>query len=444
MKKRIVILGAAKSGIGAAILAQKHGFDVFVSDYSSISEEFKLQLVENDIDFEQNQHSKEKVLNADEIIKSPGIPDKASIVVEAIENSIPVISEIEFAYRYTNAVIVAITGSNGKTTTTNLVFNILKNAGLNVGMAGNIGESFALSVAKDNFELYVLELSSFQLDGIKEFRPNIAILLNVTPDHLDRYNYNFDEYLNSKFRIVMNQEYSDYFIYNIDDEAVAHFIQEHAIKSQMLPFSLIEKSENKAWADDEEFVISNSKKLFKMKTSELALKGRHNRYNSLAAGVSANVLQIRNEVIRESLMAFEGVEHRLEPVLKIRDVLFINDSKATNVNSSWYALESMITQTVWVAGGIDKGNDYTILRELVRKKVKALVCLGVDNDKLAKAFGDIVPCYEARTMKDAVNGAYLLAEKGETVLLSPACASFDLFENYEDRGQQFKNEIRKL
>ncbi len=444
MKKRIVILGAAKSGIGAAILAQKHGFDVFVSDYSSIYEEFKLQLVENDIDFEENQHSKEKVLNADEIIKSPGIPDKASIVVEAIENSIPVISEIEFAYRYTNAVIVAITGSNGKTTTTNLVFNILKNAGLNVGMAGNIGESFALSVAKDNFELYVLELSSFQLDGIKEFRPNIAILLNVTPDHLDRYNYNFDEYLNSKFRIVMNQEYSDYFIYNIDDEAVARFIQEHAIKSQMLPFSLIEKSENKAWADDEEFVISNSKKLFKMKTSELALKGRHNRYNSLAAGVSANVLQIRNEVIRESLMAFEGVEHRLEPVLKIRDVLFINDSKATNVNSSWYALESMITQTVWVAGGIDKGNDYTILRELVRKKVKALVCLGVDNEKLAEAFGDIVPCYEARTMKDAVNGAYLLAEKGETVLLSPACASFDLFENYEDRGQQFKNEIRKL
>ena len=444
MKKRIVILGAAKSGIGAAILAQKHGFDVFVSDYSSISEEFKLQLVENDIDFEENQHSKEKVLNADEIIKSPGIPDKASIVVEAIENSIPVISEIEFAYRYTSAVIVAITGSNGKTTTTNLVFNILKNAGLNVGMAGNIGESFALSVAKDNFELYVLELSSFQLDGIKEFRPNIAILLNVTPDHLDRYNYNFDEYLNSKFRIVMNQEYSDYFIYNIDDEAVAHFIQEHAIKSQMLPFSLIEKSENKAWADDEEFVISNSKKLFKMKTSELALKGRHNRYNSLAAGVSANVLQIRNEVIRESLMAFEGVEHRLEPVLKIRDVLFINDSKATNVNSSWYALESMITQTVWVAGGIDKGNDYTILRELVRKKVKALVCLGVDNEKLAEAFGDIVPCYEAQTMKDAVNGAYLLAEKGETVLLSPACASFDLFENYEDRGQQFKNEIRKL
>jgi len=444
IKTKIAILGAGRSGIGAAVLAKKHDYEVFVSDFSPIAPEFKQQLIALGIPFEEGKHSFEHILLADEIIKSPGIPDKAPIVMAALDKNIPVISEIEFAYRFTQATIIAITGSNGKTTTTNLVFDILKNAGFNVGMAGNVGDSFALSVANDDFDYYVLELSSFQLDGIRDFRPNVAILLNVTPDHLDRYNYQFDNYLRSKFRIAMNQDETDYFIYNIDDEAIVKYIQENAIKSQLLSFSIQEKNQVHAFVDEQELRIFGKDELLSIGANELSLKGKHNIYNSMAAAVSAQVLDIRNEIIRQSLTNFKGIEHRLEPVLFIRDVLFINDSKATNVNSTWYALESMNNATVWIAGGIDKGNDYNTLRELVRKKVKALVCLGLDNQKLIDAFSDIVPCYEARTMKDAVNGAFLLANKGETVLLSPACASFDLFMNYEDRGRQFKDFVRKL
>ncbi len=444
MNKNIVILGAGKSGIGAALLSAKQGFKVFVSDNGQIAQWAKDMLVQHHIEFEEGRHSIEKILDATEIIKSPGIPDKVEIIQKAREKNISVISEIEFASRYTDAKLIAITGSNGKTTTTSLIYEILKNAGLNVGVAGNIGESFALKVANEQYDYYVLELSSFQLDGICTFRPYISILLNITPDHLDRYNYNFEEYVDSKFRIIMNQQENDLFIYNVDDEAINKYRLTHQFISQNITFSIQQSQDVAAYANNEQFLITHNQKSFEMKTSDLALKGKHNRYNSMAAGLAAYAIGIHDTIIRNSLMDFKGIEHRLETVFKIRNVLYINDSKATNVNSTWYALESMTEPTVWIAGGTDKGNNYKILHELVRKKVKALICLGVDNEKLKLAFRDIVPCYETRTMRDAVRAAYKLADKGDNVLLSPACASFDLFKNYEDRGTQFKEEVRKL
>jgi len=441
---RIVILGAGKSGIGAAILAKSKGFDTFVSDRGAIAQNAKDTLNKYNIDCEENQHTEELILNADKIVKSPGIPDNVPLIKKAVAKNIPLVSEIEFAYEYTNAKIIAITGSNGKTTTTTLIYDILKEAGLNVEIAGNIGESFAQKVAEKSPDYYVLELSSFQLDGIVNFRPDIAVLMNITPDHLNRYNDNFEEYIASKFRIIMNQTTEDYFIYNIDDEVINEYLSTHEYKAKKMAFSIKSDQNVVAFANDSHFTIFHNQNKMDMKTSELALKGKHNRYNSLAAGLTTRVMDIHKSVIRSCLIDFKSIEHRLEPVLKIRDVWYINDSKATNVNSTWYALESMSKPTVWIAGGTDKGNDYSILRELVRKKVKALVCLGIDNEKLFNAFSDIVPCFETRTMKDAVRKAYKLADKGDYVLLSPACASFDLFKNYEDRGIQFKNEIRKL
>lgn len=444
MSKRIVILGAGESGVGSAILAQKMGFDVFVSDFGKIKETYKQKLNDYQIPWEEGKHTVELILNATEIIKSPGIPEKVSIVKAAIEKNIPVLSEIEFAGRYTNAYKICITGSNGKTTTTTLLYHILKNAGLNVGIAGNVGKSFALQVADENFDYYVIELSSFQLDGMFEFRADIAILMNITPDHLDRYD-GMQGYTDSKFRIIQNQTEGDCFIYCYDDEVTKNELPKYNIKALELPFSLNQKFNEGAFVEEENLKIKYKSNELIMSIQELALKGQHNTYNSMAAGIAAQVLKLRKEDIRESLSNFQGVEHRLESVLKVHGIEFINDSKATNVNSTWYALESMQNDVIWIAGGVDKGNDYSILQELVRKKVKSIICLGVDNDKIHKAFGEIVETIiDVKSADEAVKTAYYLAKKGDNVLLSPACASFDLFDNYEDRGKQFKKAVRDL
>ncbi|MBU8891305.1 MAG: UDP-N-acetylmuramoyl-L-alanine--D-glutamate ligase [Bacteroidales bacterium] len=444
MSKRIVILGAGESGVGSAILAQKNGANVFVSDFGMIKEKYKKKLNDYKILWEEGKHTEDLILNAHEIIKSPGIPEKVAIVQLAIKKGISVISEIEYATRYTNAFKICITGSNGKTTTATLIHHILKNVGLNVGLAGNVGQSWAFQVAEMDFEYYVIELSSFQLDGMYDFKADIAILMNITPDHLDRYE-GMSGYTDSKFRIIQNQTEKDVFIYCADDEITKSEITKREIKAKQLPFSLNQKFVEGAYKENKNLKIKYQSNELTMSINDLALKGQHNTYNSMAAGIAAQVLKIRKEDIRESLSNFHGVEHRLEPVLKVHGIEFINDSKATNVNSTWYALESMSNNLIWIAGGIDKGNDYSILEDLVRKKAKAIICLGTDNAKIHKAFGHIVDTIiDVQSASEAVKTAYYLARKGDSVLLSPACASFDLFDNYEDRGNQFKQAVREL
>lgn len=445
-QKRLVVLGAGESGVGAAKLAQKQGYAVFVSDFGGIAAAYKAELEKLSIPFEEKQHTADLILNATEVVKSPGIPATASIVKRLVAQGTPVISEIEFAKRYTNAKTVCITGSNGKSTTTMLTYHILKSAGLNVGLAGNIGQSFAAQVADNDFEWYVLEISSFMLDDMYEFKADIAVLLNITPDHLDRYDYKMENYAKSKMRIIQNQTTEDVFIYCADDEETLKIMKTVEVKAQMLPFSIHHKVEPGAYLVDETIHINTPfNQTFNMSISELALQGKHNIYNSMASGIVAKVLELRNESIRESMGNFKNIDHRLEFVAKINDVTYINDSKATNVNSTWYALESINTDVVLIMGGVDKGNDYSMLKELVQSKVKAIVCLGKDNKAIHEAFEDdvdvIVNTFSA---DEAVQVAYHLAKKGNTVLLSPACASFDLFKNYEDRGNQFKAAVKEL
>ena len=443
--KKIVVLGAGESGVGAAILAKKKGCEVFVSDAGKIAEKYKEVLLHNKIDWEEGKHSLEKVFSADEVVKSPGIPDSVKLIVELREKGIPVISEIEFAARYTRAKLICITGSNGKTTTTLMTHFILKNAGLNVAVCGNVGESFAKLVAEGNYDYYVIELSSFQLDGMYDFKADVAILLNITPDHLDRYDYDMQKYVDSKFRIIQNQTEEDVFIYNADDELILKELEKRNIKAQMYPFSLEKKLQEGAYVENEEIKININNQQTNMSIHELAQQGKHNAYNSMASGIAGRVLEIRKEIIRDSLSDFQNVEHRLEFVANVHGIEFINDSKATNVNSTWYALESMQKPTIWIAGGVDKGNDYEFLSGLVKQKVVGMVCLGTDNTKLHKAFDGIVEnIWDASNAQEAVGLAYRLAKKGYAVLLSPACASFDLFENYEDRGNQFKRAVRSL
>jgi len=441
---KIAILGGGESGTGSAILAKKKGFSVFLSDSGNIKPKYKQLLINHNIDFEEGKHTFSKIIDSDEVIKSPGIPDKSEIIKEIKNKSIPLISEIEFAARFTGAYKICITGSNGKTTTTMLTYDLLKRAGFNVGLAGNVGNSFALQVAENDFDYYVIELSSFQLDNMYKFKADIAILLNITPDHLDRYNYDINNYIDSKFRIIQNQDNKCFFIYCADDPIIMSRLQSIKSNPNLIPFSINTTLVKGAYIKENQLIV-NYNTLYTMTLKELSLKGKHNIYNSMAAAITGNVLNIRKDTIRECLSEFQGVEHRLEPVLRIHGIEFINDSKATNVNSTWYALECMTTPVVWIAGGTDKGNDYSELIGLVKTKVKALVCLGVDNAKLKKAFAEYIPIIiETQSMKDAVKQAYQLARKGDTVLLSPACASFDLFENYEDRGRQFKMAVREL
>ncbi len=445
MKPFAVILGAGESGVGAAILAQKQGYAVWVSDLGTIKPNYRAELDSRHIEWEEKHHSTEKILTADLVVKSPGIPEKAPLIEELKANNVPVISEIEFAGRYTHAKKICITGSNGKTTTTLLTYELLKRAGLNVGLAGNVGKSFAWQVAENQYDYYVLEISSFQLDDMYSFKADIAVLMNITPDHLDRYDYKMERYVDSKFRILQNQTPLDHFIYCADDPVIADELKNRTVTAQKIPFSLHPLSSNGASVTDNNLTIAINEKHFNMSILDLALQGKHNTYNSMAAAVSGMVLEIRNERIREVLSDFQGVEHRLERFLKVHGIEFINDSKATNVNSTWYALESMTTPVVWIAGGVDKGNDYGMLKELVASKVKAMVCLGTDNSKLHQAFEGMVDnIVDAKNMAEAVKSAYYLARNGDTVLLSPACASFDLFENYEDRGVQFRQQVRNL
>ena len=443
---RLIVLGGGESGVGTAILGKKKGYDVFVSDFGKIKENYKEVLTINGIAWEDEKHTEELILNADVVMKSPGIPEKAPIVKKLIEKGISVISEIEFAIQFTDATTVGITGSNGKTTTTLLTYHLLKQGGLNVGLAGNIGKSFAWQVAENKHDIYVLELSSFQLDGIINYKPHIAILTNISPDHLDRYNYDYNLYIDSKFRITKNQTEADYLIYDNEDEAIQNWLKNNTIKANKVPFSLVTKPENEGGFLEENNMNTTIKNdTFTMPINELALEGKHNIKNAMAATAVAQLLNIRKQTIRESLTNFQGAEHRLEKVLKIQGVQYINDSKATNVNSVFYALDSMTTPTVWIVGGVDKGNDYDELMPLVREKVKAIVCLGVDNTKISNAFNNVVDVMvETTSMSEAVQIAQRLAEKGDSVLLSPACASFDLFENYEDRGKQFKQAIYNL
>jgi UDP-N-acetylmuramoylalanine--D-glutamate ligase len=442
---RLVILGGGESGIGTAILGKKKGYDVFVSDFGKIKENYKEVLIINEIAWEEEKHTEDLILNADVVMKSPGIPDKSPIVKKLLTKGIPVLSEIEFAAPFTNATIIGITGSNGKTTTTMLTHHLLKSAGLNVGLGGNIGKSFAWQVADNNYDSYVLELSSFQLDGIVNFKPHIAIITNISPDHLDRYDYKYENYIDSKFRITMNQTEEDYLIYDADDEAIAEWFKTHKTKAKLIPFSLTKTFSEGAYIKNNKMEISINQEEFTMDTEHIALEGKHNMKNAMAATSVAKLMQIRKSTIRESLSNFQGVEHRLEKVLKIQNVQYINDSKATNVNATFFALDSMNTPTVWIVGGVDKGNDYNELMSLVREKVKAIICLGVDNKKIIDAFGNVVDMMvEVDNMNDAVRMAQRLTEKGDTVLLSPACASFDLFENYEDRGNQFKQAVKNL
>lgn len=444
---RLVVLGGGESGVGTAILGKKKGYDVFVSDFGKIKDPYKEVLLINGIAWEEGKHTEELILNADVVMKSPGIPEKKSAIVKKlVEKGIPVISEIEFATQFTKAITIGITGSNGKTTTTMLTYHLLKSAGLNVGLGGNIGKSFAWQVADDKFDSYVLELSSFQLDGIKDYKPHIAIITNISPDHLDRYDYKYEKYVASKFRITMNQTEEDFLIYDADDEAIAEWLKNNKTKAQLIPFSLTKTFEQGAFIKNKtmEVNIINEEE-FTMETETMALEGKHNMKNAMAATSVAKLMKIRNATIRESLSNFQGVEHRLEKVLKIQNVQYINDSKATNVNATFFALDSMNTPTVWIVGGVDKGNDYNELMSLVREKVKAIICLGIDNRKIIDVFGNVVDMMiEVNNMEDAVKMAQRLSEKGDTVLLSPACASFDLFENYEDRGNQFKKAVKNL
>ncbi len=443
--KRLVILGGGESGAGTAILGVKEGFEVFVSDKGKIKEKYKSVFEELKIDWEEEQHTEAKILNAEVVMKSPGIPETVSIVKQLVEKGIPVISEIEFAAAFTSAKIIGITGSNGKTTTTKFVHHILKNAGIKVGMAGNVGDSFAKQVAETTPDWFVLELSSFQLDGIKDFRPDISVLTNITPDHLDRYEHKLENYVFSKFRIAENQTEKDFFIYDLDDEIITRWLEKNPVKAQNLPFSLQQKVENGSYIENQNIIVNIKNNQFNMPTTKLGLQGKHNTKNAMAAATVSQLLRIRKETIRESMESFQGVEHRLEKVLKINNVQYINDSKATNVNATFYALESMESETIWIVGGVDKGNVYDDLLPLVNEKVKAIICLGVDNQKLMQNFGNCVDTMvETQSMKEAVRMAYSLAEKGNSVLLSPACASFDLFENYEDRGRQFKEAVRNL
>lgn len=444
-QKRIVVLGAGESGAGAAVLAKVKGFDVFVSDMSKIGDKYKELLNRYEIAWEEGAHTEALILNADEVVKSPGIPDKAPIIQALKRKAIPIISEIEFAGRYTQAKMICITGSNGKTTTTLLTYHILKDAGLNVGLAGNVGKSLALQVATENFDYYVIELSSFQLDNMYDFKANIAVLLNITPDHLDRYDYKMENYVDAKFRITQNQTGTDAFIYWNDDPVIARKLGEMHLQSQCYPFSEEHEEGAKAYTDNHELIIETPDGVFTMNEDDLSLHGRHNLYNSMAAGISARLLDIRKEDIRKALSNFESVEHRLEPVATVRGVQFINDSKATNVNSCWYALESMKTKVVLILGGKDKGNDYSEIEQLVKDKVSAIVCMGVDNTKLHAFFDDkVASICDAGSMKEAVDKAFAAAKPGETVLLSPCCASFDLFKSYEDRGCQFKDCVKAL
>ncbi len=443
--KRLVILGGGESGVGTAILGKKKGYEVFVSDFGKIKENYKEVLTINEIAWEDETHTESLILNADVVMKSPGIPDKAPIVKKLVEKKIPVISEIEFAAPFTKATIIGITGSNGKTTTTMLTHHLLKSAGLNVGLGGNIGKSFAWQVADGKYDVFVLELSSFQLDGSFTFKPHIAIVTNLSPDHLDRYDYKYENYIASKFRITMNQTEEDYIIYDDDDEATKEWFLHNTTKAQKIPFSISRELENGASLKDKTMKINIKNEEFTMDTSHLALEGKHNIKNAMAAASVAQLMKIRKQTIRESMSNFQGVEHRLEKVLKIQNVQYINDSKATNVNATFFALDSMNVPTVWIVGGVDKGNDYAELMPLVREKVKAIVCLGVDNKKIIDAFGSVVDVMiEVSSMSDAVRMSQRLAEKGDAVLLSPACASFDLFENYEDRGKQFKQAVQNL
>ena len=448
MAARIVILGSGESGVGAAILAKQKGFDVFVSDKSIIKEKYKKQLIEEGILFEEGKHSENLILNANEVIKSPGIPDKVDLVVRLREQNIPVISEIEFAGRYTNAKKICITGSNGKTTTTLLTYHILKKAGYNVGLGGNVGTSFALQVARENFDYYVLELSSFQLDGMFDFTADVAVLLNITPDHLDRYEYKFENYVASKFRITQNQSANNYFVYCADDASISQYLSNHKIAATPIPFSIKKPIDGEgAFLQENQLILnynSNQNPLI-MTIEELALQGKHNVYNSMAASLTARIVDVRKDIIRESLQDFQNVEHRLEFVASINGIEFINDSKATNVNSTWYALESMEKPVVWICGGQDKGNDYNELHDLVKQRVKAIICLGKDNKKIIAAFKDVVETIvETDSAREAVAASYKIGKKGDVVLLSPACASFDIFQNYEDRGMQFKAAVRSL
>ena len=443
--KKISILGAGESGVGAAILAKKQGWEVFVSDFGSIKDEFKNELTENGFNWEEGKHSEDIILNSDLIIKSPGIPDKAPIIKKLKEKGIKIISEIEFGGYYSKAKTICITGSNGKTTTTMLTYHILKKAGLNVGLAGNVGKSYAKQIANDDFDIYVLELSSFQLDDMFEFKADIAVLMNITPDHLDRYNYEMQNYVDSKFRIIQNQTNENWFIFNYDDPIIQAEISKREIKAKQAPFSMNKQLEIGGYATEEQITINTNNKQFIMSIHELALKGKHNAQNSLASGIAAKILEIRSESVRESLSDFVNVEHRLEFVAKVHGIEFVNDSKATNINSTWFALESMDKPTVWIVGGVDKGNDYNELMALVKEKVKAIICLGEDNSKIIEAFTGVVDTIvEAKSAFEAVSYGYRLARKDETVLLSPACASFDLFENYEERGNMFKQAVRGL
>ena len=444
-KLKLVILGAGESGVGTAILGKKEGFEVFVSDYGKIKNNYKQVLLHHEINWEEEVHSETLILSADVLMKSPGIPDNAPIVLKLKEKGVAVISEIEFAAKYTPATLIGITGSNGKTTVATMTYQILKDAGRNVALAGNIGKSFAELVATENIEEYVLELSSFQLDGIKDFVPHIAVLTNLSPDHLDRYESDYDAYIDSKFRIVMNQTKDDYFIYDADDDKINEWISKKTIKSQLLPFSVKKELEKGAYIKNNEIIITIDNNPFTMPIAKLELQGQHNTKNAMAASTVSKLLSIRKETIRRSLENFQGVEHRLENVLKINNVKYINDSKGTNVNATFYALDSMEAPTVWIVGGVDKGNDYSELFPLVNEKVKAIICLGLENDKIIRAFGNVVDIMvETHSMEDAVKVAYRLSKRGDAVLLSPACASFDLFEDYEDRGRQFKSAVRNL
>jgi len=445
MKDRIVVLGAAESGVGAAVLALKKGFDVFVSDMGTIKPEYKSMLEQYAIEWEEGHHTEEKILNAKEIIKSPGIPENAPMILKAKAAGIPIINEIEFAGRYTHAKMICITGSNGKTTTTSLIYHIFKDAGYNVGLAGNIGRSLALQIAEGkNYDYYIIELSSFQLDNMYKFRANIAVLLNITPDHLDRYNNNMQEYTDAKMRILQNQTEEDAFVYWADDPIIAKELKKYGIKSQLCPFSILKKNGMIGYISDGEYVIERPTP-FNMEQESLSLRGKHNMYNSLAAGIAAHLSGIKDETLKQSLGDFEGVEHRLEKVARVGGVQYINDSKATNVDACWYALESMTTPTILIIGGKDKGNDYNAIKDLVKEKCAGLVFLGADNTKLHNFFDGMgIPIADTHSMKECVAECVKMAKPGYTVLLSPCCASFDLFKNMEDRGEQFKELVRAL
>ncbi|MEI6122236.1 MAG: UDP-N-acetylmuramoyl-L-alanine--D-glutamate ligase [Bacteroidota bacterium] len=446
MNQKIVILGGGESGIGAAVLAKKKNTEVFVSDSGYIQNEYKNVLLHNGIFFEDGKHTEKLCLQANEIIKSPGIPDKTPLIQKIKENRIPIISDIEFAARHTKAKLICITGSNGKTTTTLLTYHLLRNAGLNVGLGGNVGKSFALQVALNHFDYYVLELSSFQLDYMFDFKADISVITNITPDHLDRYDYNFQNYIDSKFRILNNQTDSNYFIYNSDDPVTKTELLKRNILSSKIPITQNSFNEgNAAYVKNDEIIINIKTNKLKMTLETLALQGKHNIYNSMAASVIGRLLDIRKEVIKESMSEFQGIEHRLEHVTKVHGIEFINDSKATNVNSTWFALESMNRPVIWIVGGLDKGNDYSCLKPLVKAKVKAIVCLGIDNTKIFEEFGDLVPVIkETASAKEAVETSYYMGVQDDIVLLSPACASFDLFKNFEDRGMQFKRAVYDL